>query len=138
MTKPLEDQVKAAVEEVWEVGYQRGKSEDGYTFALRSERTEDIKTLTARILTLCREDAQRREERAVECLDCGRPYSEFGMDTHLPHSQWSLIHPDINGVICAQCIINRASKIPGATVAHILIELTPHPYSREGQEGEKT
>lgn len=62
----------------------------------------------------------------VRCLDCERPYSEFGMDVHLPRSQWLAIHPDEGGVLCAQCIVNRVSqKMDGATVIHLIVEVSP-------------
>lgn len=62
----------------------------------------------------------------ANCLDCGMPYSHFGMDMVLPHSQWIFIHPDKYGLLCAQCIINRVSKIKGATVVHAIIEIQPN------------
>ena len=61
----------------------------------------------------------------VICLDCGKPYEDFKMDMVLPHSQWRLIHPDERGVLCANCIVNRASKIKGAIVIHAIIEFVP-------------
>lgn len=59
------------------------------------------------------------------CLDCGKPYSEFGMDVLLPRSQWLDIHPDENGLLCAQCIVNRVSKLPGSIGIHAVIEIAP-------------
>jgi len=48
------------------------------------------------------------------CLDCGKPYSEFALDVVLPDEQWVLIHPEVNGLLCACCIVDRAAKVPGA------------------------
>jgi hypothetical protein len=62
----------------------------------------------------------------ANCMDCDKPYEEFGMDIFVPHSQWVLINPDIDGLLCAQCIINRVSKIGGATVIHAIIEFHPN------------
>ncbi len=47
------------------------------------------------------------------CLDCGKPYSEFMLDTVLSNEQWYLIHPDKHGLLCSQCIVNRAEKLNG-------------------------
>jgi hypothetical protein len=63
---------------------------------------------------------------SAKCFDCGKPYGEFNMDMVLPHGQWKLIAPiDGDGLLCAQCIINRASKLPGAIVVHAIIEFYP-------------
>lgn len=62
----------------------------------------------------------------VGCLDCGLPYEQFAMDTHLPRAQWLAIHPDEHGVLCAQCVLKRAAqRLPGATVAHVIFEVSP-------------
>ena len=59
----------------------------------------------------------------VRCLDCGLPYSEFGLDNHVPRSQWLEIHPEENGVLCANCVVKRASRIPGCTLVHMIFEV---------------
>ncbi len=61
----------------------------------------------------------------VACLDCGLPYEQFPLDTHLSRPQWLEIHPDDGGVLCANCIVKRAAAIPGATLVHLVIEITP-------------
>lgn len=61
------------------------------------------------------------------CLDCGLPYSEFPLDVSLPRSQWLEIHPAEHGLLCAACIVRRASKVPGCTVVHVILEIAPHP-----------
>jgi hypothetical protein len=64
------------------------------------------------------------------CLDCGRDYGDFGMDVLLPRWQWLLIHPDENGLLCAQCIVTRASKLEGAVGLEAVIGICPrkeHP-----------
>lgn len=55
------------------------------------------------------------------CLDCSKPYQEFGLDTVLSHEQWKLIHPEEIGVLCSQCIVNRAEKL-GAVIIKSTIE----------------
>jgi DNA-directed RNA polymerase subunit RPC12/RpoP len=61
----------------------------------------------------------------IKCIDCGKPYNSFGLDTVLPRSQWLEIMPDEDGILCANCIVDRWATIPGATVAHMIIEITP-------------
>lgn len=56
------------------------------------------------------------------CLDCKKPYEKFGLDIVLPHSQWLKINPEKDGLLCAQCIINRASKLKGIIVMHAIME----------------
>ena len=61
-----------------------------------------------------------------ECEDCGKPYSEFELDTVLPNGQWELICSGRrHELLCANCIVVRASKIPGCTVAHMVLEIYP-------------
>lgn len=64
---------------------------------------------------------------SLRCLDCGLPYATFPLDVLLPRAQWLAIHPEgDDGVLCASCIVARASKIPGATVVHAVVEIAPH------------
>jgi hypothetical protein len=64
---------------------------------------------------------------ALRCLDCGMPYSEFPLDTHLSRSQWLEIHHDESGVLCANCIVARiAERIDGAVLVHLIAEVVPH------------
>ena len=55
------------------------------------------------------------------CMDCQRRYDAFGLDVVLPKEQWKMIHPDEQGVLCTQCIVNRAEKM-GAIVAFMTID----------------
>ena len=67
------------------------------------------------------------EFEGARCLGCGKPYSGFGMDVVLPRSQWCAIHPDEDGLLCAQCIVDRVhERIAGATVIHAIVEVSPH------------
>jgi hypothetical protein len=61
----------------------------------------------------------------AECMDCKKLYEEFGMDMLFPRGQWLEINPDDDGLLCCQCMINRACKIPGAIVVHSVIEIKP-------------
>ncbi|HEY8079390.1 MAG TPA: hypothetical protein VIF62_34905 [Labilithrix sp.] len=38
----------------------------------------------------------------------------MAMDLVLPREHWLLIHPQDGGVLCANCMIRRASKLPTA------------------------
>lgn len=64
------------------------------------------------------------------CLDCGLPYEDFPLDLLLPRAQWLEIHPDDGGLLCAQCMVKRASKVPGATCVHAVIEIAPRAVPR--------
>lgn len=61
------------------------------------------------------------DELEAKCLDCGRDYTDFGMDLLLPRWQWLLIHPDDGGLLCANCIVRRASGLRGAVALHAVI-----------------
>jgi hypothetical protein len=63
----------------------------------------------------------------LKCEDCGLPYSYFGLDTTLSNFQWSAIHPESNnGILCAKCMVARASKLPGIIAARMVFEFAPH------------
>ena len=63
----------------------------------------------------------------LKCEDCSHPYSEFGLDTTISNYQWSLIHPESsNGILCAKCMVQRASKLPGTIAARMVFEFAPH------------
>ena len=63
---------------------------------------------------------------SLRCKDCEITYDNHGLDMVLPRSQWALINdgdPDAGGVLCGTCIARRASRVPGATVCHVIIEV---------------
>ena len=46
------------------------------------------------------------------CHDCGMKYGgDDWVDTVLTTEQWAMIFPEYNGILCANCIIKRASKL---------------------------
>lgn len=52
----------------------------------------------------------------VTCRDCGMLYGgEDWLDTVLPDTQWHALAPE-GGVLCANCIVKRASRLPYAIV----------------------
>ena len=59
----------------------------------------------------------------IECLDCHLSYEEFGLDMTLPDNQWLMIHPEGNGLLCANCIVKRAEKLQGTIAVRAEIEL---------------
>lgn len=53
-----------------------------------------------------------------KCFDCGMVYGgDDWVDTVLANEQWRMIFPEKNGVLCANCIIKRASKLDGIIIA---------------------
>ena len=54
-----------------------------------------------------------QDKPECKCMDCGLDYSEFGVDFTFPHEEWTQINPEENGILCANCMIIRASKLPG-------------------------
>ena len=47
------------------------------------------------------------------CMDCEKPYKEFGLDIILPDWQWEAINPSGDGILCGSCIASRASNLIG-------------------------
>uniref|UniRef100_A0A6H1ZHP6 Uncharacterized protein n=2 Tax=viral metagenome TaxID=1070528 RepID=A0A6H1ZHP6_9ZZZZ len=66
--------------------------------------------------------------KMLKCEDCVLPYKDFPLDTTIPNGQWLDIHPerDGGGVLCANCMIKRASKLPGVIAARMVFEFKPH------------
>ena len=60
--------------------------------------------------------------RPLTCMDCPKLYRDFPLDSTLPDEQWRMIHNSEGGVLCANCMVARARKLPGAVVVHIRIE----------------
>ena len=58
----------------------------------------------------------------AECMDCRKPYNEFGLDMTLPNDQWEAIHPEKNGLLCANCIVKRASGLQNVIAIRAVIE----------------
>jgi len=52
----------------------------------------------------------------INCLDCGLPYNEMGLDLVLPDQQWKILFPEQSGVLCANCICKRAAKFKGTAI----------------------
>jgi len=58
----------------------------------------------------------------LACEDCGLPYKDFPLDTTIPDEQWAEIHRGDGGVLCANCMVKRASKLPGIIAARMFFE----------------
>lgn len=70
----------------------------------------------------------KRKERGIvyeiTCEDCGLSYQEFGVDAVLSDEQWKLIHPEgSEGLLCANCIIKRASFLPHIIAARVTLDI---------------
>ena len=70
----------------------------------------------------------------VSCCDCGLAYSDFGLDTTIPDHQWKAITQDGCNILCASCIVKRASRLPGAIAMRAYIEIYTPPKEVEGDE----
>lgn len=60
--------------------------------------------------------------KAPKCMDCGKPYKEFGMDSTLPDEQWLLIHDNFDGLLCANCVVARCANLHGAIAVRMCID----------------
>lgn len=60
----------------------------------------------------------------IFCKDCKLDYEKFGIDTTLTNSQWLMIHPEgEGGILCANCIVKRASYLKGIIAARLYLEI---------------
>lgn len=60
------------------------------------------------------------EERAGECMDCGRARRDTPLDVVVPDDQWTQITAgSLGGFLCVACILTRAAKLPGVRVAKL-------------------
>lgn len=64
----------------------------------------------------------------AECIDCGKRYNNFKLDVTLPDEQWLLICPDRGGILCANCIVERASKLPNVITIRAQLDLATIEY----------
>ena len=62
------------------------------------------------------------------CMDCGNEYP-FGLDMALPDQQWKFICPT-DGLLCANCISQRAEKLGSATVIMAWIDRVDYSVER--------
>lgn len=70
------------------------------------------------------------------CMDCGKPYASFPLDTTLTDDQWRMIHDSEGGILCANCMVERAARLSGAIGCRMHIELAhpPRPVSELSDE----
>jgi len=60
--------------------------------------------------------------KITKCNDCGMLYGKDDwIDTVLSNEQWKLILPK-DGILCANCIIKRASKLDNIIRADMKLE----------------
>lgn len=60
----------------------------------------------------------------LRCFGCDKPYQDFPLDVVVPDDQWEAIsgRSDGGGILCAACIVERGSKLPGVSVAKLRFE----------------
>ena len=63
-----------------------------------------------------------RGDCVAHCRECGVPYEDLGLDITLPDWQWGMIHPEVGGILCGNCIAKRAEMLPGAIAIRARIE----------------
>jgi hypothetical protein len=62
------------------------------------------------------------EEPIAACEGCQRPYP-FGLDMTFPLEQWLAVSPSgQNGLLCPNCMVNRAAELPGAVIVRARVE----------------
>lgn len=62
------------------------------------------------------------------CMDCGIPYgSPDWVDTTLSDDQWLRLVGSPDGILCANCIVKRASKLPEVVAMRAKIEFANEP-----------
>jgi len=61
-------------------------------------------------------------DHGPECRDCLLPYINFDLDTTLPDDQWREVSKGVD-LLCANCIVKRASKLPGVVATRMVIEI---------------
>lgn len=67
-------------------------------------------------------------------MDCGADYDEvMALDMLIPRKQWLEINPDDGGLLCANCLIRRASKLP-----HVINITGRITFAEEYGEGRTT
>jgi hypothetical protein len=91
----------------------------------RMDRAEAIR----RKLKEARKEIRWLWKIMAACHDCGMKYGGADWrDTVLPDDQWDLICPE-GGILCANCIIKRAAKVPGVCYAKMqLMDANDTPY----------
>ncbi len=58
--------------------------------------------------------------------DCELQYLKFGIDITLSNDQWLMIHPEgQEGILCANCMVKRASRLPGIIAVRMVFEIKP-------------
>ena len=62
------------------------------------------------------------DRAALRCMDCSAIYADFPLDTTLPDEQWRMIHDSDGGILCASCIVKRASRLPKVIAVRATIE----------------
>lgn len=94
---------------------------------LREDVEKELRALLASLAGRIPQPSALKENGqpfVVGCEDCGLPYRDFPLDLTIPDADWEVIHPGSNGggLLCAQCIVTRASRLPDVTVVRATFE----------------
>lgn len=69
-------------------------------------------------------------ETEVKCKDCGQSINDLGMNTIMPDNQWYELccytGVGTDAILCPNCMVKRASKLPGALVTYLAIDFGIH------------
>lgn len=99
---------KAALEDSWE-----------------NYRRELVQIAAVAVAALEALDILMDSAMGLSCEDCGLSYQDFGLDSTLPNDQWAMIHPTGGGgILCTNCMVNRASRLDGAVAVRMHIEFS--------------
>jgi recombinational DNA repair protein (RecF pathway) len=120
--------LRAALKQAHETLSKRVIDEELAAGQHESHREGWVKWMARRRKTLAVIESALRRGRttivtAADCLDCGKPYGgPDWLDLRLPRDQWLMVHPDENGILCANCIVARAARLPKTVSVCALIE----------------
>lgn len=72
-----------------------------------------------------------KRKEALACQGCGLPYEEMPLDITLPHYQWDMIttKEEGYGMLCANCIVKRARKLPGIIAVRVTLDFGENIYA---------
>lgn len=68
------------------------------------------------------EEMSKAHEGQLRCEDCALPYARFPLDVNVDDEVWQKIMGRPGGILCANCIANRALRHPGVTVGHLTFD----------------
>ena len=73
---------------------------------------KQLRILVTKLRSALAAATAERTPPQVACIYCGGDYATQPLDVVLSKEQWLLLNPDDGGVLCAACIVKRASELP--------------------------